>query len=327
MRRGTRIFVAIAFVVVGMGGWVRLPYYAVGPGPAQEVEPLITIGHHTTYPSAGKLIMTTVSEYKVTPLLALQAWIDPNLELKKQSELFQPGSTQQQEQQRALSEMDQSKIDAAFVVLRKLTSYPKRHGSGALIEGVEAGCPADGRLFSGDLVTAINGTPITSNAEASKVLDGVAPASPLTFRVSAAGQTHEVRLVRTTCDPTVHRPIVGIQMVDSFPFPLSISSGDIGGPSAGLMWALGLYDLLTPGDLTSGRTIAGTGTVGLDGTIGPIGGIQDKVVAAERVGATVFLAPKDNMQDLSGVDTGGMKVVPVGSFEDALRYLQPETSA
>ena len=121
-------------------------------------------------------------------------------------------------------------------------------------------------------------------------------AASLTFRVSAAGQTHDVALVRKKCDPSVDRPIVGIVMVNSFPFPLSISSGDIGGPSAGLMWSIGLYDLLTPDDLTSGRTIAGTGTIDLDGKVGPIGGIADKVVAARRVGATVFLAPKDNMR-------------------------------
>jgi Lon-like protease len=327
MRRGRWISVALAFALAIVGGWVRLPYYAVGPGPAREVEPLITIERRTTYQSAGKLIMTTVSEYRVTPLLALQAWIDPNLALKKRSDLFQPGSTQQQEQQRAISQMDQSKIDAAFVVLRRLTSYPKRHGSGALIEGVQPGCPAEGRLFSGDLVTAINGTTVMSNKDASKVLDDVASASPITFHVSAAGQTHDVTVVRTHCSANVDRPIVGIQMVNPFPFPLSISSGEIGGPSAGLMWSLGLYDLLTPGDLTGGRTIAGTGTIGLDGTVGPIGGIEDKVVGAERAGATVFLAPKDNMTDLNGVDTGSMKVVPVGSFDDALRYLRDESSA
>ncbi len=317
-----RIPVAVAIVLAVVAGWVRLPYYAIGPGPAQEVEPLITIGGHPTYPSGGKLIMTTVSYYRVTPLLALQAWIDPNLALVNQSVLFPAGTTPQQEQQRAISQMDQSKIDAASVVLHRLTGYPKQHGNGALIEGIESGCPAEGRLFSGDLVTAIDGHRVTTTAVARTVLDDAPAAASLTFRVSAAGQTHDVALVRTKCDPSVDKPLVGIVMVNSFPFPLSISSGDIGGPSAGLMWSLGLYDLLTPDDLTSGRTIAGTGTIDLDGKVGPIGGIADKVVAARRVGATVFLAPKDNMKDLEGVDTEGMAVVPVGSFQDALRYLE-----
>ena len=88
------------------------------------------------------------------------------------------------------------------------------------------------------------------------------------------------------------------------------------------MWALGLYELLTPEDLTAGRTIAGTGEIGPDGTVYPIGGIQDKVVAAQRAGATLFLAPTKNMPDLEGVDTGDMQVVPVATFDDAVQALR-----
>ena len=89
------------------------------------------------------------------------------------------------------------------------------------------------------------------------------------------------------------------------------------------MWALGLYELMTPGDLTGGRTIAGTGTIDLSGHVGPIGGIQDKVVAAEHAGASIFLAPADNMADLANVDTGAMRVISVATFADALRALRP----
>ena len=115
---------------------------------------------------------------------------------------------------------------------------------------------------------------------------------------------------------------MGISTVNPFPIPVSISSGDIGGPSAGLMFSLGLYDALTPGDLTDGRTIAGTGTMAPDGTVGPIGGIADKVVAAERVGATVFLVPKDNMAELEGVDVGDMQLISVATFDQALTELE-----
>jgi PDZ domain-containing protein len=115
-------------------------------------------------------------------------------------------------------------------------------------------------------------------------------------------------------------------MIDPFPFDVSFASADIGGPSAGLMWALGLYDLLTPEDLTAGRTIAGTGMIAPDGKVYPIGGIADKVIAAQRAGATMFLAPKSNMQDLVGVDTGAMQVIPVGTFDQALAALRQGTS-
>ena len=89
------------------------------------------------------------------------------------------------------------------------------------------------------------------------------------------------------------------------------------------MWALGLYELMTPGDLTGGRTIAGTGTIDLQGKVGPIGGIRDKVVAAQRAGASIFLAPADDMADLAGVDTGAMRVISVATFADALQALRP----
>jgi PDZ domain-containing protein len=116
-------------------------------------------------------------------------------------------------------------------------------------------------------------------------------------------------------------PYVGITMVEPFPFEIAISSGEVGGPSAGLMWAVGLYDLMTPGDLTRGRTIAGTGTIDLDGNVGPIDGIEDKVRAAMRAGASVFLAPAGNLRDLKGIDSGDLRVVPVSTFDGALQAL------
>jgi Lon-like protease len=111
-------------------------------------------------------------------------------------------------------------------------------------------------------------------------------------------------------------------MINSFPFDVSISSGDIGGPSAGLMWALGLYDLLTPGDLTGGRTVAGTGQIALDGTVIPIDGVQEKIAAAADAGATLFLVPQRNLRAARAGGDHGLRLVPVSSFDDALAYLE-----
>lgn len=319
-----RILTITGFVVllclVFVAGFLRLPYYAVGPGPAREVEPLIDVTGHQRYASAGKFIMTTVRWYQVTPFQALLAWIDPNESLVKQDVLYPPGTSVQVEQQRALSDMDQSKIDATYVALAKLGGYPKRHGRGALIEESFAGCPSDGKLYSGDTILAIDRTPVRSAEGASRLLDAVPADTPVDFTVSAAGQTHDISVTKGTC-PGTDRSLIGISLVDPFPFDVAIASGDIGGPSAGLMFALGLYDTLTPGDLTQGRTIAGTGTIDETGAVGPIGGITDKVVAAERVGADIFLVPKDNWNELKGVDTGTMKLIEVSSFADALKAL------
>jgi Lon-like protease len=261
-----------------------------------------------------------VSYRQLTPALALLAWLDPARSIVHRDVLYPANETPEVEHQRALSDMDESKIDAAYVVMHKLNGYPQAHGDGVLVETTYAGCPADGKLHAGDLITSIEGQPVRTSRGASKILSAAAPGDPLTFEVSAGGETSDIKVAKGDC-PGSKDPLFGVSIVNSFPFSVNISSGDIGGPSAGLMFALGLYDLLTPGDLTQGRTIAGTGTIGLDGKVGPIGGIADKVVAAQRVGATVFLAPKDNMADLKGVNTGEMKVIPVGTFQEALDAL------
>ena len=317
--------VGIASLVFALGlaaaaGLLRLPYYAVGPGPAREVQPLITFSGHPRYESQGKLIMTTVRWYQVTPLQALRVWFDPHWTLVRQDVLYPKGTNQAIEVRQARSEMDQSKIDAASVALHAILDYPKEHGTGALIESVIQGCPAEGKLVAGEVITAIDGKPVTSREQASKAIDAVAPGDPVGLSVMNANATTDVQLTRAVCGGS-SRPLVGITMVQPFPFSISISSGDIGGPSAGLMWALGLYDLMTPGDLTGGRIVAGTGTIDTKGHVGPIGGITDKVSAAESVGAQVFLVPAENMAELKGVDTGSMKLVSVSTFQDALDAL------
>ncbi len=308
--------IALAFAL----GWVQLPYYSLGPGPARDVEPLIQVSGHQEFPSTGELIMTTVRFHSVSALGALVAWLDPHQAVVSQQVIYPPGESAEQEAQRSLSQMDQSKIDATYVVLRRLAGYPKDHGDGALIEFVYPGCPAEGTLYAGDVVHAVDGEPVHSRAEAAAALDAAPVQAPISFRVEAAGETHDVRVTRGHC-PGTDRPLVGINLIDQFPFDVQISSGDVGGPSAGLMWALGLYDLLTPGDLTGGRTIAGTGTIDTRGKVGPIGGIQDKVVGAEAAGADLFLVPADNMKELTGVDTGDMRLVVVKTFQDALNAL------
>jgi Lon-like protease len=318
---GVVLALCAAFVV----GWVPLPYFALGPGPARDVTPLIQVEGAPVYGSDGSLIMTTVSYRRVTALQAFLAWIDPDRSIVAESALYPPGSSVEQQDQRARSQMDQSKIDATAVVLRRLQDYPRDHGPGALIQFVGAGCPAEGELFPGDLVVEIDGHAVASATEASRLLDAVPVDQPVPFDVEAGGERTDVEVTRGACGDA-DEPLLGINLIDGFPIDVTISSGDVGGPSAGMMWAIGLYELLTPGDLTGGRTIAGTGTIDLRGRVGPIGDIADKAVAARRAGADVFLVPRADLAGLDGVDTGDMEVVPVSSFAQALRYLEGDSS-
>ncbi len=322
MKRVVRVAALVAlFAIAFAAAWVRLPYYAVGPGPADEVGPLIDVRGVERYASRGKFIMTTVSWTQVTALQSLVAWIDETQFVVSEDKIYPPGVDPDQEQQRAISEMDTSKIAASAVVLQELFDYPDEHGRGALIAQVGGDCPAEGELFVGDLVVSIDGRPVASRNDAQRAIDGVPTDEVVAFRVRAGGQVHDVELIRGSCQDA-ERPLVGINMIDSFPFDIEIASGNVGGPSAGLMFSLGLYDALTPGDLTGGHTIAGTGTITSEGDIGGIGGIADKVIGAERAGATVLLVPSENMAELAGVDTGDMQLISVATFDDAVEALE-----
>jgi PDZ domain-containing protein len=312
-------------VAVAAIGW-PIPYYSEGPGPARDVLSAIAYQGEPRYEPTGHLELTTVRYQQLTGVTALRAWLDDTLAIVPAATVYPPNVPIDVTQQRGISQMDQSKIDATAAALRALGEYPTRHGEGALIEGTVTGCPADGELFPGDIVTAIDGTEIHDAAQAAKVFDRIPVDEPLRFELNVDGSVERATFTREPCGDQ-DEPLVGISMLDAFPFDIQFSSDDIGGPSAGLMWALGLYELLTPGDLTQGRTIAGTGEIGPDGTVYPIGGIRDKVVAAERAGATLFLAPADNMAELEGVDTGGMQVVSVSSLRDALRALRADNAA
>ena len=319
---GIVLLVAVSFAA----GWVRLPYYSLGPGPARDVLTLIEVDGTPTYGSSGHLVLTTVRFRQITPLGGLVAWLDPEQSIVEDDVLFPPGLTPDEEERRATSEMDQSKIDAAFVVLSRLTEYPAEHPRGALIEQVGEGCPADRRLFPGDVIVRIDDEVVDSAEEASALIEAVPPGRPTELRVRTDGEVRTVRVERGRC-PGIREPLLGISTIDPFPVDISIQSDDVGGPSAGLMWALGLYDLLTVGDLTDGRTIAGTGTIDPDGNVGPIGGILDKVVAAREAGADVLLVPADNLGELRAADRGEMRVVPVETFDDALAALGETVTA
>jgi PDZ domain-containing protein len=308
-------------ILLGLGATVYLPWYAIGPGPARSVEPLIRFEDETRYESEGRFVLTTIRYTQLTGLGLLSAWLDPDRRVVERSALFAPGESRDEERERSISQMDSSKLNATSVVLESLTEYPREHGQGVLIQGVVPGCAADGELFPGDLILAIDGEPTDSYRQARRVIESAASGATLTFDLSVDGEPETASLVREPCGGS-EDPLVGVSMINNFPFEVTISSGGIGGPSAGLMWALGLYDLLTPGDITGGRTIAGTGEIALDGRVAPIGGIGEKLAAAADSGASVFLVPEANLEEARASGDRGLELVPIATFEDAISYLE-----
>jgi Lon-like protease len=309
--------VMLAFVLYS----VRLPYFLIGPGPAEEVGPLIHVSGTQTFESAGHFILTSVTEQQANAYDLVRAWLDRSTIAVPEEQVLAPGQTQEQEIQIARSQMDTSKIDAAVVALTAYANYPMEHGDGALIEAVYTGAPADGKLFAGDVIVSIDGQPVRTPEDVGPPIVAAGAGHAMTFRVEGRPGGPVTVTVTPRWEPTVKRAVIGISTVSSFPFDLTIDSGNIGGPSAGLMWTLGIVDLLTPGDLTGGRRIAGTGAIDASGKVYPIGGVEEKVVAARNAGATVFLVPVENAASARSVG-GGLTIVPVRTYDDAVTYLQ-----
>jgi PDZ domain-containing protein len=299
--------------------WVDLPLFAVGPGPARDAAPLIHVRGTRTFPTSGRLLLTTVLVGRVNAYEALAAWLDDTEEVLPERSIIPPGQTEEEFEQVTLSQMDESKIAAAVVVLQRLTDYPTERGRGILVQDVLAGAPADGLLFPGDLILRAGGRAVGSPDQVARAVQR-SDGQKVAFVVEAAGERRHVR-IRPVTVPGQPDPIVGVVLVANFPFDISIRSGAIGGPSAGMVWALGLYDLLSPDDLFAGRSIAGTGAIGLDGKIQPIGGIEQKIIAAELAGADIFLAPRRNLKAARSA-AEDMVVIGVGNFERAVRYLE-----
>jgi PDZ domain-containing protein len=301
---------------------VEVPLFVEAPGRARAVLPLIDIDGTDTYASDGRLLLTTVNVGRLNLFEALVAWIDPEAEVIPEHDIIAPGQTDREYEAVSRSQMDQSKIAAVAVALERLTDYPDEHGAGVIVQDVLAGTAADGRLFAGDLITAVDGRRLDDADELRGLITAAGTERALRLRVEPVegGDARTVRLRPGTVEGEA-RPVIGVATVANFPFEVRIESGAIGGPSAGLMWALGVTELLTPGDLTTGRSLAGTGTLDLEGNIGAIGGIRLKILAAERAGADAFLLPEGNLAEARG--TGDrIELVPVSTVDEAVRYLE-----
>jgi Lon-like protease len=202
-----------------------------------------------------------------------------------------------------------------------------------VVGSVLKGAPAQGKLHAGDVIKAVDGHPVSQSADVAKLVTKHKPGQDVVFTVIPAkggATTSTVATGTATRSVTIRtekasdgRAIVGIDAEEahSFPFKINIQLADVGGPSAGLMFTLGLIDKLTPGDLTGGEFVAGTGTMDDNGSVGPIGGIALKIIAARDAGARYFLTPKANCGEAAHDTPAGLRLVKVNTLKDALAAL------
>jgi len=309
---------------------IPVPYVILGPGPTLNTlgkdssgQPLITITGHATYPTSGHLNMVTVGYQggpgdNVNIFNALAAWLNPDEAVVPASELFPPGQTQQQSQQQDTQEMTGSQETATAAALTQLHIA---YATQVIVMQADQGFPAYGVLKAGDQITAVDGKPVTSANSLTSLITAHPAGSTLTVAVIRNGQAMTVQVGTKLSGG---HAVMGVEIEEQykFPFTVKISVGNIGGPSAGMMFALGIIDKLTPLNLTGGKFIAGTGEITAGGQVEAIGGIQQKMVGARDAGATYFLTPASNCSDTKGAVPAGLHLVKVSTLGQAVSDLE-----
>ncbi|MFI5085620.1 MAG: PDZ domain-containing protein [Actinomycetales bacterium] len=313
---------ALALVLVAL--ILPVPYVIESPGPTfntlgkSQGKPVIQVSGHETYAASGNLDLVTVyvkggPQSSVNIFDAFRAWLNHNDTVVPEELLYAPGTSSDQVAHANAVEMTDSQENATAAAMTQLKiPYTTQLSVFALADP----SASRGKLDPNDVLTTINGAPITDI----KVIQDALAASagkPVTVGFTRNGTAMDAAITPQKGDNGTYLLGVQLQPKYTFPFNVDISLANVGGPSAGMMFALGIIDTLTPGDLTGGKHFAGTGTIDPTGAVGPIGGIAQKMVGARSGGATVFFAPATNCNEVVGHVPAGLQVVKVSTLQDA----------
>lgn len=320
-----------ALVLAAVVATLPVPYVVFSPGPVRDTlgtsedgAPLIVIEGAETFPTDGQLYLTTIRVAggplgRVTVLDAVQAYVDGSRSLRPVETVYPPEETREEAREQSSAQMTAAQQSAAVAALKALgEDVPSR-----LVVSGFAGNPAsEAVLVEQDVVTALDGTELDSSGQLVERLQSYSPGDVVDITVIRGEEsvTEPVELAESDEGDV----ILGVLIAPDYelPFEVSYDVGGIGGPSAGLMFSLGIYDKLTPGALTAGQHVAGTGTMNDEGGVGPIDGIQQKLVGARDVGASWFLAPSDNCGDVVGAVPSGIEVTAVASLAEAVAAVE-----
>ncbi|MGW0910311.1 YlbL family protein [Streptomyces sp. NPDC002784] len=348
MPRRTATMLASTLMLIALlcaGVFIPVPYSEMSPGPTVNTlgdhggEPVLQISGRKTYATSGHLNMTTVrvtsADYRMNLVEAVYGWLAHDNKVVPHETLYPDGKTEEESTQENAEEFSQSQESAKVAALEAL-DIPVQ--SWVIVSTVVKDSPAEGKLHAGDVIKAVDGTAVREPADVAELVTRHQPGEDVDFTIvpakeqaaaekeqRATARTEKVTITTTTADDGGEkRAIVGISAGTdhTFPFSIDIKLADVGGPSAGLMFALGIYDKLTPGSLTGGSFVAGTGTIDDDGKVGPIGGIEMKTVGARDKGARYFLTPAANCAAAAQDTPDGLTLVKIGTMDDALGALK-----
>lgn len=305
------------------------PYVVESPGPSLNVlgeyegKDIVSVENRDGTASEGELRMTTVSVqgspgYDIPLAGVMSAWFDRDRSIMPVEALYPDDTDAEDNSLMNTVEMNGSQQEAIAAALAKQgISY----STTTIVAGVRSDGGAANRLEPGDVVLTVNGQQITDVATAGEAIGRTPRGQKVNVTVRRKGEEKSFAL---TPRYEGERALVGIVLSRGFEFPVKVNFAldGIGGPSAGMIFALAIYDEMTPGDLTGGKKIAGTGTIDEQGTVGPIGGIRQKMIGARSDGAEYFLAPSANCDEVTGHIPAGLQVVKVDSLSDAINSVE-----
>ena len=326
----------LTVVLMLLAAFVPLPYSVYSPGPTFDIlakdaneSEIIQVAGHKTYRDDGEIRFTTVSssprDSKMPLFAALEDWIDSDKAVIPYDIAHPPNQTEEDERREGAASMITSQDTAVAVAMRQL-GYEVPSDTIQVADVSEDGA-AFKKLRVRDKFISVDGVPVEDGDEIVEAVEQHGPGDPVELVIERNGKrlTVEIepRLVAVEGEDE-KQPRLGISVGVGYEFPFEVKlqvDPAIGGPSAGLMFSLAIYDTLTPGSLTDGETIAGTGELFDDGTVGPIGGIEQKIAGAEDAGAELFFVPADNCDDVDDLDTD-MTLVKATTMPQALDALE-----
>ncbi|MDG4833185.1 PDZ domain-containing protein [Solwaraspora sp. WMMD1047] len=324
-RRGVTVLLgALITALLSVGVLAApIPYVVLGPGPTvntlgeEDGTEVIQISGRETSTSAGQLRLTTVGVQPDVKLLsAIAGWFSDDQAVVPYELIYPPGQSEEQVDERNAEDFAASQTSAETAALRKL-GYPVQ----VVVKAVRPDGPAAGVLQVGDVITSVDGAPLPTAGKLTELIRAEPAGTALTIGYTRAGAAATAEITSRESDG-VPRIGVEIEQQQPKPFELKIDLNDIGGPSAGLMFALGIIDKIEPDDLTGGKIIAGTGTIDEEGRVGPIGGIPQKLVGAKAADAVAFLVPADNCAEAVRNAQPDLPLVRVGTLDEALTALE-----
>jgi Lon-like protease len=333
VKRKSRILIfSFVLIIILFVNFYPLPYYVSRPGLAKVLDEIIDV--ENGYENDGEFMLTTIRIGKANIITFLMTKVNEYYQLEPIEAIRLENETDEEYQIRQLYYMENSQENAIQLAYEKAGKEIKVQMNGIYILNVMDGSPAEGVLKAGDRITSIDGETFDSAKGFTDYIQSKQAGDKIEVTINRnekiITETIELRIIEEIGKPGIGISLVEDKEIMSNP-EVDINTSEIGGPSAGLMFALEIYNQLIDEDITKGFSIAGTGTISPDGKVGPIGGIDQKVVAADKAGAEIFFAPNENGKKESNYEIAvktakdigtDMKIVPVDDFDDAIRFLQ-----